>query len=818
MEQLREMDLKLGEEARKLGEEGISRDILVLLLDEQGSPILPDAEKVKQQPSVSSLTGTSSNELSFTFNSPAFPWSTADLLTLQANINTFYPVIKNVYGSPAFPGTINIRLDPTLTTFSGLYYPSTNELVLRDANTPDVLVHEMIHAFRDDFLLTPGTYEEGMTRAAEIEVFSRTGMTHPSDDKHSYTYDVYYAGLDTPAIGAHNGNIFMGYIGVLERYQLSGYAWAKALIENSNFLVNFNQQLYPAMSADVSVGSNLTALISMGAAAQPSIEGKPYQNWYAQQANLDAAPPQGYNLHHRINQGTVDYFHRDVSGIETMQSGATLQWQEYDNQGALLLSGSEATGTNGFVFWIGWPSSYQGRARFVVTAQSPDGPITDSSMRTFGSEAGVFGYLPKSNTGTVTFTSLDNVVSPVAVDVVNGAFAADTLGPVRGRFRADFTNGTNSFSVYFNKDASPYFLPMAFTIQGRVTDLAGIALKGVTLTLSGASTATTVSGPDGKFYFPHLEGDQNFTVTPTLSGTAFSPASTTITLNEKVSGINFASQKESTATTGTISINGGAAVTTSTAVTLSLSAPKTGSIFTSMRFSNDNINWGPWRAYAASASYKLTNGDGTKAVYAQFRDAQMNISATVSDTIILQTVTNNRISEDFSSLTAASRFTKLKGGTWSVAGGMFKLSKPSTAVTTHNANISVHTTAISNDFELSATAKVSGTSSTSNDFSIVFGLKDANNYYYANFSEANDSASNGLFKVAAGVRTQMADFTSVIKPNTGYTIKIVRLGNEITVSRDGTVVGAATDSTYPSGKVGFGSRNDSCQFDNLMVP
>jgi tRNA modification GTPase len=60
------------------------------------------------------------------------------------------------------------------------------------------------------------------------------------------------------------------------------------------------------------------------------------------------------------------------------------------------------------------------------------------------------------------------------------------------RFRADFTNGTNSFSVYFNKDASPYFLPMAFTIQGRVTDLAGttrdllretIRLDGVELTL-----------------------------------------------------------------------------------------------------------------------------------------------------------------------------------------------------------------------------------------------------------------------------------------------------------------------------------------------
>lgn len=818
MERLREEELKLGREERELGEEAIPVDRIVILLDEQGAPILPNAERVRKQ-SPSLLVGAVPNELTFTFNSAAYPWSASDLATLQANIDTFYPVIKEVYGSPAFSNTMNIRRDPTLTDFAGYYFPSTNELVLHDANNPDVQVHEMIHAFRDDYLLSPGTFEEGMTRAAEIEVFSRTGVTHPWDDKHSYTYDIHYSGLDMPAIGSQNGNIFMGFIGVLLRYQLSGYAWGKALIENSNFLVNFNQQLYPAMLADMAVGSNLTTLTNMAAVAQANVEGKPFQTWYAQQGIFDAAPPQGYQLYHLTNQGTAYYFLRDASGVETMQASATLQWQEYDYQDTLLLSGSETTNSNGWINCVGCPGgSYQGRVRFETTVQSPDGLLTDSSMHAFGSEAGIFGYLPKSNTGKVTFTSLDNVVLPVTVNVVNGAFAADTLGSVRGRFRADFTNGADSFSVYFNKDASPYFLPMAFTIQGRVTDLAGAALKGATLTLSGASTATTTSGPDGEFFFPHLEGGQGYTVTPTQSGVTFSPAIATMILNDKASGIDFASQSDTIVPTGTISINGGAAATTIAAVTLTLSAADIGSGVATMRFSNDNVTWGSWQTYATSAAYTLTSGNGTKTVYAQFRDASLNVSATVSDTITLQTSTAIRIGEDFSLSTATSRFMTLKGGTWSVANGLYKLSSPSTAYTTHNANISVHTSAISNDFVLTANAKVSGTAGNSDDFSIVFGLQDARNYYFANFSETNGSASNGLFKVVAGVSTQLADFTTFIKSGAIYSINITRSGSTIIVRLGGTVLGVATDSTFLTGKVGFGSRNDSCQFDNLLVP
>ncbi|MBI2061611.1 MAG: hypothetical protein HYT87_17870, partial [Nitrospirae bacterium] len=88
------------------------------------------------------------------------------------------------------------------------------------------------------------------------------------------------------------------------------------------------------------------------------------------------------------------------------------------------------------------------------------------------------------------------------------------------------------------------------------------------------------------------------------------------------------------APTGTsVIISAGATFTSTTAVTLTLSA--TGA--TEMAFSNDNLTYGAYQPYATSFPWTLTAGDGTKTVYARFRDAAGNLSSQVSDTIVLDT-------------------------------------------------------------------------------------------------------------------------------------------------------------------------------------
>jgi YD repeat-containing protein len=84
---------------------------------------------------------------------------------------------------------------------------------------------------------------------------------------------------------------------------------------------------------------------------------------------------------------------------------------------------------------------------------------------------------------------------------------------------------------------------------------------------------------------------------------------------------------------GSISINNGAASTASTSATLTLSASDNSGTVSEMRFSNDNAAWSAWEPYGASKAWTLSEGNGTKTVYAEFKDQQGNVSETYSDSI-----------------------------------------------------------------------------------------------------------------------------------------------------------------------------------------
>ena len=98
---------------------------------------------------------------------------------------------------------------------------------------------------------------------------------------------------------------------------------------------------------------------------------------------------------------------------------------------------------------------------------------------------------------------------------------------------------------------------------------------------------------------------------------------------------------DKTAPTGSITINNGDAYTTSTSVTLTLTASDATSGVYQMRFSNDGITWTDWEDYTTSKSWTLTPGDGTKTVYYQIKDNAGLISETYTDTIVLDTTIPN---------------------------------------------------------------------------------------------------------------------------------------------------------------------------------
>jgi hypothetical protein len=95
---------------------------------------------------------------------------------------------------------------------------------------------------------------------------------------------------------------------------------------------------------------------------------------------------------------------------------------------------------------------------------------------------------------------------------------------------------------------------------------------------------------------------------------------------------------DTAAPTGSISINSGDPYTNAETVNLGVDAFDTGSGQLQMSFSNDGSSWSPWETYSNSKVWMLVSGNGSRTVYARFRDAAGNISANASASIVLDTL------------------------------------------------------------------------------------------------------------------------------------------------------------------------------------
>lgn len=425
---------------------GTSLDSDVVVFKKNGKPLLPDLEKQKkQQPA---------NELSFTFDSPEYPWTVEELATLQQLIADFYPVIKKIYGNPAFLITVNIRKNPTIT-LAGLYYPSGNEIVVHDLNTIDPVIHEMIHAFRDDLVISSNAYEEGMTRAAEIAAFGELPQYPYWDRNHSYDIDVYYDLNNEPGIASSSGNFFMGFPNPLMKYQQAGYAWGKLLIEEDAFLAKFNALYYPLGYADPAIAGSTPTLRTMAAKLKHRVEGEPFSAWYDRQHIFDENPGMGYQTLYKGDVDILYLFSRDPDGTVHRLPGVDVEWEIYSCGGALLRTGMDQTTEYGWVDFRLWElsSQYQGKVRIEARHFLPDTIITRQVFASTAQRSGIFGIADvcegEIDLVRVSGTNVRNVA------IRNGAFVIPELSSIAGKFVLKQNGGAERTVT---KDASDYFV------------------------------------------------------------------------------------------------------------------------------------------------------------------------------------------------------------------------------------------------------------------------------------------------------------------------------------------------------------------------
>jgi len=190
-------------------------------------------------------------------------------------------------------------------------------------------------------------------------------------------------------------------------------------------------------------------------------------------------------------------------------------------------------------------------------------------------------------------------------------------------------------------------------------------LQAFLLTPDTTPPDTTIdSGPSaivqtGDASFTFSSSEPNSTFECSLDGAAFGACSSPQAYNELADGshtfevratdaagnldptpASYTWTVDTAAPSGTVDINGGDAYTNSTTVNLTLNAddPSPGSGVAEMRFSDDGTTWSEWELFATSKTWTVSDSDGEKIVYVQFRDAAGNESATAQDTIGLETV------------------------------------------------------------------------------------------------------------------------------------------------------------------------------------
>jgi hypothetical protein len=196
--------------------------------------------------------------------------------------------------------------------------------------------------------------------------------------------------------------------------------------------------------------------------------------------------------------------------------------------------------------------------------------------------------------------------------VINDTIGLDSTKPVNGTLTATggdgevalswtgFTDATSGVASYKVMQAASATAPANCTTGTPVYD--------------GTATSTTLTGlTNGTTYAFRVCAVDTAGNTSTGVTTTSVPAS------------------ETTPPTGTISLNAGAAWTSTTAVTATLSATDDTSV--SEACLSNTTTCSTWFAYTTSKSWTLTTTAGTKTVYAWFKDANGNVSTVINDTI-----------------------------------------------------------------------------------------------------------------------------------------------------------------------------------------
>ena len=294
-----------------------------VLLRHRGRLVLPDAERTRQDPT---QPGNPDNDFTLVYepapgDETAVQWTRPQLegegesLGLRSYVERVMPILRDLYGPPAFPNQVRIVHDPTLHLLeSGVYNASTNEIRLKLLydSAPEIpdptlsplddfdfynLTLLLLRAFHDETLLFYNAWEEGFARAVQVLAAERALPQSDVRQRDTIILTGLYDLLNRPPLGnirfANPDPLaFISFI----RIGMAQAAWLKVYAEYPHFFREFNALYYAQWREGSTLPGDVPRLKNLARSVAPTVEGLDFLDWYRRQYVLDTSVTVGAKL------------------------------------------------------------------------------------------------------------------------------------------------------------------------------------------------------------------------------------------------------------------------------------------------------------------------------------------------------------------------------------------------------------------------------------------------------------------------------------------------------------------------------------------
>ncbi|MGV3631723.1 MAG: PKD domain-containing protein [Bacteroidota bacterium] len=257
--------------------------------------------------------GNSSNVLNFEFGTYGLT-ATGDITTTFSTdeignythfMQRMIPIIKEVYGPASHLYTVKIVRDLYYNA-SNIFFPGSNEIHIGTQFDPLLLTHELIHAFRDDVILSVDAYwryavqlsafeecfAEGLANTCMnryIELYPNDLIVNPNGDKiYNPIYEASYdmlnrSHLTTQDFWSDGNGMLLAY----ERYQMAATALLKMEVEHDQFSKLFNTTYYSLLNSNHQHVNTRESIVNLISDVVDEVEGKPVTQWINDQRIFD---------------------------------------------------------------------------------------------------------------------------------------------------------------------------------------------------------------------------------------------------------------------------------------------------------------------------------------------------------------------------------------------------------------------------------------------------------------------------------------------------------------------------------------------------